>query len=126
MVGNLATKVLMLVQPTGSGKSSVPQTASVVTSGTMIIIKPTLALCSDQSSKFNHATNIPGGHVYSCQLDFQKNEEQRIMFTNNIVTVLKQKVTADIDTGIVSSILFTSPRIILLLSIWTKLIDDFF
>ena len=38
MTGDLASEGLLLVQPTGSGKSSVPQTASVVTSGATIVI----------------------------------------------------------------------------------------
>ena len=60
MAGDLVSEGLLLVQPTGSGKSSVPQTASVVTSGATIVIEPTLSLSSDQASKFNQATNVSG------------------------------------------------------------------
>ena len=123
MAGDLTSEALLLVQPTGSGKSSVPQTASVITSGVTIIIEPTLSLSSDQSSKFNHATNVPGGLVYSYQLDLHKNEEQRTMLATNILTVLKRKANANIDTGIVSFILFTSPETIILPT-WTKLFDE--
>ena len=123
MAGDLTPEGLLLVQPTGSGKSSVPQTASVITSGATIIIEPTLSLSSDQSSKFNHAKNVPGGLVYSYQLDFQKNEAQRNVLATNILNVLKRKATADIDTGIVSFVLFTSPET-LILPTWAKLIDE--
>ena len=60
MTGYLTSEGLLLLQPTGSGKASVPQTASVVTSGATIIIEPTLALSSDQSSKFNHTMIVLG------------------------------------------------------------------
>jgi superfamily II DNA helicase RecQ len=123
MAGDLPSEGLLLVQPTGSGKSSVPQTASVVTSGATIVIEPTLALSSDQASKFKAATNVPGGNVYSYQLDFQKNEQQRQELANNILTVLKQKATASIDSGIVSFVLFTSPET-LLLPTWTNMVDE--
>ena len=109
MAGDLASNGLLLVQPTGSGKSSVPQTASVVTSGVTIIIEPTLSLSSDQASKFNQATNVPGGLVYSYQLDFQKKDEQKKLLASNIINVLKEKRTSSIDSGIVSFVLFTSP-----------------
>ena len=46
MAGDLTPEALLLVQPTGSGKLSVPQTASVITSSAMIIIKLTLLLSS--------------------------------------------------------------------------------
>ena len=39
---------------------TIPQTAFVITSGTRIVIKPTLSLSSDQASKFNQATNVSG------------------------------------------------------------------
>ena len=91
MAGDLTPEGLLLVQPTGSGKSPVPQIASDITSGTTIIIEPTLSLSSDQSSKFNHAKNVPGGLVYSYQLDFQKNEAQRNVLATNMLNVLKKK-----------------------------------
>ena len=114
---------LLLVQPTGSGKSSVPQTASVVTNGVTIIIEPTLALSSDQSSKFDSASNDHGGVVYSYQLDLYKNDNDRQLLSNNIVSVLKRKKHQDIQSGIVSFVLFTSPEA-LVLPIWTNLIDE--
>ena len=54
MTGDLTSEGLLLVQPTGSGKSSVPQTASVVTSGVTIIIEPTLALRPCPNGIFKH------------------------------------------------------------------------
>ena len=110
----MTSEALLLVHPTGRGKSSVLQTASVVTSSATIIIKLTLSLSSDQSSKFNNTANVQGVLLYSYQLDFQKSEEQRNLVANNILSVQKQKATSDIDTGIVSFVLFTSPETLLL------------
>ena len=123
MTGDLTSEGLLLAQPTGSGKSSVPQTASVVTSGATIIIEPTLALSSDQSSKFNQTTNVEGVLACSYELDCQKSNEQRNALANNIMKVLKEKASSDIETGVVSFVLFTSPET-LLLPTWTTLIDD--
>ena len=77
MAGVLVFEGLLLAQPTGSGKSSVPQTVSVVTSGATIVIEPALSLSSDQSSKFDQATSAPGGLVHSCQLDLQKKNNKK-------------------------------------------------
>ena len=46
---------ILLVQGTGSGKSMVYQTCSIIDSGVSIIIEPTLSLSSNQSSKYNVA-----------------------------------------------------------------------
>ena len=53
MAGYLVSEGLLLVQLIGSGKSSVPQNDSVVTSGVTIFIEPALSLSSGQASKFN-------------------------------------------------------------------------
>ena len=42
-----------MVQPTGSGKSTVPLTVAVVNGGITVIIEYTLALCTDQTSKID-------------------------------------------------------------------------
>ena len=123
MAGDLTPQALLLVQPAGSGKFSVPQTASVVSSGVTIIIELTLALSSDQSSKFTHATNVQSVVVHAYQLDFQKNDNQRNLLANNLLRVLQQKAISDISTGVVLFILLASPET-MLLSAWTKLVDE--
>ena len=120
---DLSPQALLLVQPTGSGKSAVPQTSSVVTNGVSIIIEPTLALSSDQSSKFDTASNKHGGLVYSYQLDLYKNDNDRKDVANNILSVLRQKQQQDIQLGIVSFVLFASPEA-LILPIWMEFVDD--
>ena len=53
---------VLLVQCTGSGKSTIPQTVAVVDGGITVIIESTLALSTDQQSKFK--TKI------SCNFEF--------------------------------------------------------
>ena len=64
LTNDLTPQGLLLIQPTGSGKSSVPQTASIISNGVTIIIEPTLALSSDQASKFQSASNGHSSLVY--------------------------------------------------------------
>ena len=120
---DLSPEALLLVQPTGSGKSAVPQTTSVVTNGVSIIIEPTLALSSDQSSKFDTASKEHGGLVYSYQIDTYKNDKDRQRLANNILSVLREKKQQDIELGIVSFVLFTSPEA-LVLPIWMEFVDN--
>ena len=52
MMANIRkAQAVLLVQSTGSGKSAVPQTLSVVNGGVTIVIENTLSLGSDQTSK---------------------------------------------------------------------------
>jgi hypothetical protein len=88
---DLSPEALLLVQPTGSGKSAVPQTASVVTNGVYIIIEPTLALSSDQSSKFDTVSNTHGGLVYSYKLDLYKSDSDKQDLAKNMLSVLRKK-----------------------------------
>jgi superfamily II DNA helicase RecQ len=111
------------VQPTGSGKSSVPQTASVVTSGVTFIIECTQSLGSDQASKIKQATTSNGALVYAHQLDLLKTNDERNALATNIHTVMSDKKHSSIENGIVSFILFTSPEA-LLHPTWSKLLDD--
>ena len=89
MIGDLAFEGLRRVQPAGSVKSSVHRTSSFGALGAAIIIEPTLALNSDQSSKFNHVTSGQGVLVCLCQLDFQKRNEQRNVLVNIVLSMLK-------------------------------------
>lgn len=119
---DLSPEALLLVQPTGSGKSAVPQTTSVVTNGVSIIIEPTLALSSDQASKFKAASKDNGVVVYSYQLDLLKKDKERHDLSNKIISVLQTKKGQDIQMGIVSFVLFTSPEA-LVLPIWMSFVD---
>ena len=49
MAFELPPEPVLMVQPTGSGKSTVPLTCAIVTGGVTFIIENTLALASDQA-----------------------------------------------------------------------------
>ena len=116
-------KPILLVQPTGSGKSTVPQTSSITTSGVTFIVECTQSLGSDQASKIKQASTSDHTHVYGHQLDLVKTTHERIALANNIISVMDEKKHSSIDQGIVSFILFTSPEA-LLDPTWNKLFDD--
>jgi superfamily II DNA helicase RecQ len=111
-----ATKpeAILLVQATGSGKSAVPQTLSVVNGGLTIIIENTLSLGSDQTSKIQSANEYSGGRVISFQLDEVKNVEQQSSLSKRIIDLLESKPA-------ISIILFSSPE-----AIMTKVWIDMF
>ena len=46
-------ETILMVQPTGSGKSTIPLTCAVINGGVTIVIENTLSLGSDQSTKVN-------------------------------------------------------------------------
>lgn len=92
---------ILLVQPTGSGKSSVPQNVSVVTSGVTFIIECTQSLGSDQASKIVQASTAHGALVYAYQLDVFKTNLERADLSNNIGTVLSEKKHSSVENGIV-------------------------
>ena len=59
---------VLLVQCTGSGKSTIPQTVAVVDGGITVIIESTLALSTDQQSKFK-TTSDRRSNIITFQLD---------------------------------------------------------
>ena len=62
--GAVAKQAILMIQPTGSGKSTVPLTASVVDGGVTFIIENTLALGTDQCSKVNIISSpVSTGHI---------------------------------------------------------------
>jgi superfamily II DNA helicase RecQ len=105
----------MLVQGTGSGKSSVPQTVAVVDGGVTIVIENTLALGSDQQSKVVDANEYFGGEVLGIQLDELKHKEEQQQLAHS----LRNDMNVNSTTAI---ILFTSPETIAR-PIWLDLIE---
>ena len=83
--GNKPSSVL-LVQGTGSGKSTVPQTVSVVTCGITLVIENTLSLGADQCSKFEKAVQNHGP-VQEFQLDALKTEDEINALKDLILTL---------------------------------------
>ena len=106
MAGTIKPEPVLLVQSTGSGKSSIPLTCSIVDGGLTIIIENTLALSSDQSSKVKCQANTSNKNVQSFQLDLFKSAEQQQQLPLFII----QHNNINKDT---SFILFTLPETLL-------------
>ena len=100
---------ILLVQGTGSGKSSVPQTIGVVDGGVTIIIENTLSLSADQMSKIDAASN-KHKFIQSFQTDNLSKPES--------VQVAKFLLALPVNTDI-SVFLFSSPES-LLSDLWKK------
>jgi superfamily II DNA helicase RecQ len=102
----------LLVQGTGSGKSSVYQTIGVIKGGVSLIIENTLSLSSDQLSKItNISTRLP--HVHSFQLDSIKASSTRTLLSNQIKNLNKHSTC--------TIFLFASPES-LIIKPWMSLI----
>ena len=114
--GNIPCEGVLLVQGTGSGKSSVPQTVAVVDGGVTIVIENTLALGSDQRSKIANANDYDGGKVIGIQLDELKNPQVQKTFADSLKTYMTVNST-------ISILLFSSPETIAQ-PIWLDLIKD--
>ena len=104
MMANIRkAQAVLLVQSTGSGKSAVPQTLSVVNGGVTIVIENTLSLGSDQTSKIDNANEYRGGRLMSFQLDEVKNDELQTRLSKRIIDVLESNTA-------ISIIIFSSPE----------------
>ena len=107
---------VLLVQSTGSGKSSIPLTCAVVDGGVSIIIENTLALSSDQASKVNTQANTDSKKVRAFQLDLFNTKEQQQQLSTFILNHCK-------DHNDSSIILFTSPET-LLQDVWIEFLQN--
>ena len=92
---------MMLIQGTGDGKSTLPQTVGVVTYGVSLIIENTLCLGAYQQSKFKNAVKM-NSSVKAFQLEsYTSDEDIRILI--NLLTTLPA------DTN-VSFFIYSSPE----------------
>ena len=83
--------LIFLAQQTGSGKSSAPQVASVVSSGVTIIIECAQSLGSDQALKIKQVFTKIGSLVCACQLDTHKTNKDRNALASNMLSIMKEK-----------------------------------
>ena len=67
---------LLLVRPTGGGKSAVRNTFAVLTAGVSLTITPLLSLSADQVKKLKNASQAHG-HVVSFHLDEIRNPQRK-------------------------------------------------
>jgi hypothetical protein len=68
---------LLLVQPTGGGKSAVRDTVGVILAGVVLTISPLLSLAADQTDKVTMQASKEFGNVLSFHLDEIKDRVQK-------------------------------------------------
>ena len=108
---------VLMVQPTGAGKSAVPLTVAVVDGGITLVIENTLALGTDQATKTELiARSTNRKFVKSIHLDSIKSHKQQRSLSSSIVHhCLKNQNT--------SIVIFTSPET-LLKPIWIEFFNN--
>jgi hypothetical protein len=107
---------LLLVRPTGGGKSSVRDVFSVMNAGISLTITPLLALGADQDEKITLKAKQSSGTVASVHLDELRSKSDQ----QDLVDMIKA-LPEDSHTTV---LLFSSPQAILNKSfLWLELID---
>jgi len=108
-------EVTLLVQRTGSGKSSIYQTIGVIDGGIVLVVENTLSLGADQATKIRQASS-QYGTVNAFQLDSIKSTSSR--------TNLIRYLTSLLPLSHATTFLFSSPEA-LLQPCWNNLIFRF-
>ena len=103
MTDELPPEPILMIQPTGSGKSTVPLTCAVIPGGVTIILEDTLALASDQTSKIKSIIVSNKKPVKSFQLDTFKTDDELQHLYDAIVNRTKKNNNTSI-------ICFSSPK----------------
>ena len=106
MAFELQPEPVLMVQPTGSGKSTIPLTCAVVTGGVTFIIKNTLALASDQASKIPSLVNSSVKEIKAYQFDTFKAPDELQRLCDGILNHLSKYPTT-------SFICYSSPETLL-------------
>ena len=116
ITGQLKKQPVLMVQPTGSGKSTVPLTVATADGGITVVIENTLSLGTDQSMKVHAiAKSTPLRYVRSYHLDSFKSDNEQQSLSSSIISHC-------INNNNTSIILFSSPETLLLKPIWSKFI----
>ena len=89
-----------IVQPTGTGKSVIPQALSLVNGGVAAVIKNTLALSSDQVSKLER---LNSNLLLAVQLDQLKSYSDKDICRHLLNSMHRNK-------SIIATMIFTSPE----------------
>lgn len=115
LTSSIPKQPVLMVQPTGAGKSAVPLTVAVVDGGITVIIENTLALGTDQATKTELiAQSTNRRYIKSIHLDSIKIHKQQQALSSSIL----HHCSKNKDTSI---IIFTSPET-LLKPVWINFI----
>ena len=105
MAGHIVCAPTLLVQSTGSGKSSVPLTAAVVDGGVTIILENTLALGSNQRFKVLKDSNLSTKYVKGFQLDLFRSKEDKASLSAASMSHLSSNISTSLITRIYFKVL---------------------
>jgi hypothetical protein len=114
--GGVSCAPLLLVRPTGGGKSLVRDVYSIVKAGVCLTITPLLSLGADQVEKISLKSNNLLGSIASIHLDEirAKHEQEEIVKT----------ILAKPETSHTTTFLFSSPQALVREgSVWIGLLD---
>ena len=106
MAFEIPPEPVLMIQPTGSGKSTIPLTCSIVTSGVTIVVENTLALSSDQTSKISSLVTTGSKDIKAYQLDIFKLPHE----LRRLVNAILKHTSLNVCTSIIC---FTSPETLL-------------
>jgi hypothetical protein len=107
---------VLLVRPTGDGKSSVRDVYSIMCAGVSLTITPLLSLGADQTQKICQNTSINGGPVHAYHLDELWCPKAQKLLSDQLISL-------SIDTD-VTVFLFSSPQAIVNNKKWRPMIDS--
>ena len=106
---------LLLVRPTGGGKSAVRDTVGVILAGVSLTISPLLSLAADQNDKVSMRACQDFGNVLSFHLDEIRDRHDQIAVATTISNL-------PLDTN-QTVFLFASPQVFVNNPHWRKLLD---
>jgi superfamily II DNA helicase RecQ len=106
---------LLLVPPTGGGKSAVRDTLGVILAGVVLTISPLLSLAADQADKVRSRASQEFGNVLSFHLDEIRDRDEQLAVAASISNMVS-KTTQTV-------FLFASPQVFVNNPIWRKLLD---
>jgi superfamily II DNA helicase RecQ len=113
---HLLWRAVLLVRPTGGGKSSVRDVYSVMCAGVSLTITPLLSLGADQTQKIFRNTSINGSPVHAYHLDELWCPKAQKLLSDQLLLL-------SIDTD-VTVFLFSSPQAMVNNQIWRPMIDS--
>jgi hypothetical protein len=107
---------LLLVRPTGGGKSAVRDTVGVILAGVTLTICPLLSLAADQTDKISNRASQEYGNVLSFHLDEIRDRQEQVAVATT-VSNLSSSTTQTV-------FLFASPQAFVNNPTWRKLLDS--
>jgi superfamily II DNA helicase RecQ len=103
---------LLLVRPTGAGKSAVRDTVGVIFAGVILTISPLLSLAADQANKVGSRASQEFGNVLSFHLDEIRDRDEQLAVAASISNMASETTQ--------TVFLFASPQVFVNNPTWQK------